>query len=76
MSIEWNEDIKEENITSSTENYCDICKKPLDRLFSDKNNRDCPEWKQIQKSFKDMEEGNYKRYDSAEEYLKELESNA
>lgn len=66
MSIE-DINTNEENISSGTVQMCDICRKPLE---------DCPEWRQIQKSFKDMEEGNYKRYDSAEEYLKELESNA
>lgn len=66
MSIEWNEDInntKEEDNTppSSTVEMCNICRKPLE---------ECPEWKQIQKSFK---EGNYKRFNSVKEYLKELE---
>ena len=69
MSIEWNEDTNNNNNKKDvsplgTVDICDICRKPLE---------ECPEWKQIVKSMKEIEEGKFKRY-TIEEYIKELEN--
>ena len=48
---------------STEEDICDICKKPLD---------ECPEWQQILKSKKEIEQGNYKEFKNIKDYMEYL----